>query len=228
MAQMKDALTVFLHAPTLFITALHAFERSRNDTSPLHTDALVIIVFAAASLEAFINEIASSAAAVVRAKHQPNEKMKAFVDLLAELEDSRASVKSKYIMTRWILSGTAIDKGSATFQDFAALLELRNELVHMKGMSESHAREELPEFRQPKAVNHLKGKKLLSQRAGDERRSWTERIRTRECALWACRTAAAMVVEIMDSFPADHPFWSSMRRVYDEPFLEFLKHPPHL
>ena len=93
----------------------------------------------------------------------------------------------------------------------------------MKGMSDSHVRGTTPEFRQPKAVSYLKTKNLLSQRAGDDKKSWTERIRTRECALWACNAAAAMVVEILDSFPTDDAFWSSVRTIYDDAFLSFIK-----
>jgi hypothetical protein len=220
-----QALTMLFHAPSLFLTAVRAYERSVNDVSQIRDNALISIVFSAASLESFVNETAASASAILKTEKYSNPRVKIFVDLQTELEESKASVKSKFIMAKWILSGTPFDKGSAEFQNFAALMELRNELVHMKATAGLSLGEALPVFREPKALTLLKDKKLVAEQSEDTVVSWTERIRTPSCALWACGTAATTVAEIISGFPTDHPLWLSIKQVYEDAFSQFPMQP---
>src|SRR5439155_18734314 len=56
----------------------------------------------------------------------------AFADALQEIEESRGSLSLKYLIASQTLSGATFDKGSNPYQDFAILINLRNDLMHLK------------------------------------------------------------------------------------------------
>src|SRR5258708_36354789 len=65
-------------------------------------EALGSVVFAAAALEAFINERAEIAAQVCALASQ-NDAIVAFSNVMKDAEASRASVPANYQLARWIL-----------------------------------------------------------------------------------------------------------------------------
>jgi hypothetical protein len=216
-------LTMVFGSHGLFRTAVRAYERSTEEMEPPRDNALISIIFAAATVEAMINELTASASAFLKTRSYANETVRTFVDLENELEESKASVKSKVNMAKWVLSGTSFDKGAAVYQDFAALMDLRNELVHMKGLTGDMPFEQWPEFREPKAISHLRAKNVLTTPDAEDERFWTEMIRNPKCALWACRTSATIVLELVSHFPQDHDFWTVIKAAYEEEFGAFLK-----
>src|SRR5260370_17282173 len=110
MSRIKDTHTILCQSPSLFLTALRAYERSRTETSPPRDSALVSIVFSAASLEAFINEVAAFAELTSTMANVSTPKMNTLADLQSELEESRSSVNSKFIMSNWFISVAQLDK----------------------------------------------------------------------------------------------------------------------
>lgn len=78
--------------------------------------ALVVVVFCATSLEAFINHYAIS--------HLSKNYLKTYLDKLDLL--------SKWIVIPRITTGTQLDAGVKAFQDLSWLISLRNKLVHYK------------------------------------------------------------------------------------------------
>ena len=215
-------LTTLFTSTSLFLTAVRAYERSLKDTEPPHDNALISIVFAAATVEAAINELHTASSAFLKATGYKNATIRTFVDLQDELEDARGSIKSKMIMAKWVLSGKPLDKGSSLYQDFAALTDLRNELVHMKGLAGDSPFDEWPQFREPKAITHLRSKKLLSIPKSKDEVSWTDLIRNSACALWACRTAANVALELASNLPSDHDFWAVVRHIFNDSFRNDL------
>ena len=89
--------------------------------------ALTSIVFSVVSLEAFLNEVAD-----IALEFYADPAISLFVDFMVDAEKSRASLESKFVLSRWILAGQKFDRGSQPYQDFALLLGLRNDLVHFK------------------------------------------------------------------------------------------------
>lgn len=78
--------------------------------------ALIVVVFCATSLEAFINHYATS--------HLSKNYLKTYLDKLDLL--------SKWIVIPRITTGTQLDAGVKAFQDLSWLISLRNKLVHYK------------------------------------------------------------------------------------------------
>ena len=78
--------------------------------------ALIVVVFCAMSLEAYINHYAIS--------HLSKNYLKTYLDKLDLL--------SKWIVIPRITTGTQLDAGSRPLQDLSWLITLRNKLVHYK------------------------------------------------------------------------------------------------
>jgi len=82
---------------------------------------LIVVVFCATSLEAYINHYAIS--------HLSKNYLKTYLDKLDLL--------SKWIVIPRITTGTQLDAGSRPLQDLSWLITLRNKLVHYKSRTVS-------------------------------------------------------------------------------------------
>jgi hypothetical protein len=182
--------------------------------------AIVSLVFAASSLEAFVNELPALAEGLVRNSSHQQTKIEAFADLMNELEQSRASFRAKLLFAKWILSGVPFDKGASPYQDVTALIDIRNSLLHMKGSDVLAFEDNVPKFRVPSGIKFLQSKKLAPQVLPDRddgSGSWTEAIRNIECAKWACNTVATVVKEIIGGLPEYEP-WPVIRKACEDSY----------
>jgi hypothetical protein len=131
------------NAPILFSVAVNSAKRI---TAPPRKgdqrDALASIVFAAASLEAFLNESVYLAEISLNRKarelkhgHRVDEEppiVSAFALVMRDAEESRARTLSKFHLANLVLTGEAYDKGGDLFQNCSDLFEARNLLMHGK------------------------------------------------------------------------------------------------
>jgi hypothetical protein len=78
--------------------------------------ALVVIIFCAASLEAYINHYAIS--------HLSKNYFETYLDKL--------NLRSKWVVIPRIINGTQLNTGSKAIQELSWLIKLRNELMHYK------------------------------------------------------------------------------------------------
>jgi hypothetical protein len=210
---------MLFHAPLMFYLAVRALDEMQIDKVRPEDKAIVSIVFAAASLESFVNELPSIADAILKNGYK-DDRIRAFADLMNELEESKASVKSKLVLAKWVLSGVPFDKGSSPFQDISALIDVRNALMHIKGTTAVAIENDKPVFGQPRVLEFLRAKKLLASFPPDSTWagiSWTEAVRTPACAKWACNTAAATALAIVSTLPPDGS-WPSVRKVYEKAY----------
>ncbi len=107
-----------------------------------HKDTLVSIVFAAASLEAFLSESAYLAETSLQRESRELRLgrrvdaeppiVSAFAQVMAEAEESRVQIQSKFQLAHLVLTGKVYDKGGAPYQNFSDLMALRNLLMHSK------------------------------------------------------------------------------------------------
>ena len=110
-----------------------AIESVNKDANSWPSDAIVAIVLSAASTEAFINELAELVAMTkVRLDETLSSELRAFADVADEIEESRGSLRLKYLMAAQTLRGSPFDKGTNPFQDFATLVTLRNDIMHLR------------------------------------------------------------------------------------------------
>jgi hypothetical protein len=114
------------NAPTLFSIAVDSAKRIEGaPRAGGHKEALVSVVFAAASLEAFLNE------SVYFTRGAPPI-VSAFAQVMADAEESRAQIQSKFQLGNLALTGKTYEKGAALYQDFSDLFAFRNLLMHGK------------------------------------------------------------------------------------------------
>lgn len=195
-----------LHSGVLYRVAMDALyrtiQRSTNDREPVLGDALVAIMFSAATLEALISEmqIVAKLSSINFAKAA---KMAAVGEVLEEAEENNAQLHLKYLLVSALLAGKTFDKGAAPFQDFSLLIKLRNAIVHMKP---TELDGKLPGF-----FKSLQSRKLAAVDKPGVKRNWVEAISTTAAAHWACETAAIMTASLrtLASPPEDTPLGQS-------------------
>src|SRR5260370_15503039 len=192
----------------LFRHATSAYERipgGPTSRTPAQNEALTSIVFAAAALEAFINELADFA-------HEPiysepiDPTLVIFAGLIEELEKSRASTLSKFWFGRWALTAMPYDKGAQPYQDLALLMDLRSTLVHPKVLDRlDQDLNELPRFTRsvepPTIISKLESKCILAESPTGSALSWIGLITTKATARWACDTASAIALSFLEGLP---------------------------
>jgi hypothetical protein len=195
----------FLNSGILFSVAVSAYDRLKSapmDKTGGQNDALVAILFSAATLEAFVMELALMAESdSVLFGHKPLRSVAAVLD---ETENSRGSIRLKFLLARVVLGGVTYDKGSQPYQDFDTLFAMRDAVIHMKPekiTAEPH-----------KILQRLQAKDLCEDAEPGVTASWLGQISTRAVARWACNVVVDMVESLRACLPAEFqktPLFSS-------------------
>jgi hypothetical protein len=204
-----------VHSGFLWGTACEARDRAvvavRENSQVWPADTIVSIVLAAATTEAFINELTELVAlqrdAAYRRTNPISHSMRDFADALQEIEESRGSLALKYLIASQTLSGSTFDKGSNPYQDFATLINLRNDLMHLKPRDTFLEPDNgLPGIIQPpKYIRGLQQRGLAHTPPQGVSMSWLNMLRTAQIAVWACDTAHNIILAILNSIPDESP-----------------------
>lgn len=173
-------------------------------------EAVVAIVLAAASTEAFINEV-GECINFYRGRAEPwrsvRPELRTLADVLDQLEEEHASPQLKYLMTGVVLSAP-FDRGTNPFQDFSTLVTVRNQMIHLKAR-DTWQQDANRSFHAtwPKVVSSLKQRGLAKgissvvPNAANETVSSFDGLQTPEMAGWACRTALNLVAATLKRLP---------------------------
>ncbi len=196
-------------AGKLFSIAKEAYGRTvdeKPEREPGRHDALIAIIFAAASLEAFINELSDRTLERPELLNHP-ESVKSLGILLQEIEETRGSTRLKYMITRLVFTGKIFDKRDKSdklHQNFFMLFKLRDALIHLKSQDEVKIKKDGDrQVTEPKFMKELDSN-LLADFDKKVIASWVDRISTRAMARWACNTAARMVHSVIVMLPESH------------------------
>lgn len=170
------------NAPALFSTSINSARRitaaRRAGGQP---DALVSVVFAAASLEAFLNESIYLAeislkrkARELRLGHPVDAEpqiVSAFPKVMREAEESKVPIQFKFQLAHFILTGEVYDKGrSAPYQNFTDLVATRNLLMHGKSDETFLTIDGKPSVLSPASIiKRLARKKILHELSPDQK-----------------------------------------------------------
>ncbi len=204
----------------LFDQAKAAFERIQarglaDNRSSGEQDAIVAVVFAAFTLEAFINEVGDYAA---YQGHQDANTDPQSITALGQIHHSlkdRGAVDTKFQLAKWVLHATPFDQGNAPYQDFRLLIDLRNALAHVKGLEIYELSDTgVADITQPPAImTSLRSKNILAVTQGPDPVSWVDTLQTLAVARWACTAASQMMRSLIDAMP-DSPFGAFWRGLY--------------
>ncbi len=188
----------------LFFLAKQAYERTKgekSDREPGKSDAIVSIIFSASSLEAFINELSDMASDMQNLQKTPII-VQNFSFVMKELEESKVSVRLKFLLTKLIFTGETYDKGGSLFQDFSLLFKIRDSLVHLKPQDEFKVTPngDIVRIMTPKILEGLP-KNTLAKYNERVVADWIGSISTQAVARWACNTTTNMVHSILSILP---------------------------
>jgi hypothetical protein len=202
---------MYFHSGHLLGIAREARDRAvaqvQANPDALPADTTVVIVLAAASTEAFINELAEMAAIErdnpLRQSNPIPAELRTFADALQEIEEARGSILLKYLMASRILSGSSFNKGINPFQDFAVLTMLRNDFMHLKPRDTFVEANDgaLPKVKVPKYVEALQQRGLARTSDPEILMSWFNLLQTDKMATWACQTTHNIILAVLDLIP---------------------------
>ena len=166
-------------------------------------DATVAVLMAAVSTEAFINELAALLKMHRDSAHAGlTAPLRACADALEEIETSRGSLSLKYLMAYTTLASAPVDKGANPYQDFATLMKLRNDLVHLKPHDTFDAQPGGDHrVRWPKYIEELEKRGFARRRQEGVATSWLSALQTEKMARWACVTALNVILGVLDLIP---------------------------
>ena len=210
---------MYMHSGFLWATACEARDRAaavvRDNPQAWPTDTIVSIILAAATTEAFINELTETVGiqrdSPWRQTNPISLPLRAFADALQEIEESRGSLGLKYLIASQTLSGTSFDKGTNPYQDFAILITLRNDLMHLKPRDTFLEKQGSPlQIHPPKYIKALQQRGLARTPKKDVGMSWLNILQTLEMAVWACDTAGNVIQAVLRLIPDDFvldPAW---------------------
>jgi hypothetical protein len=169
-------------------------------------DSFAAIVLAAAATEAFINELGEMVAIDKdlpwRQSNPVSPSLCAFADAIQEIEEARGSLLLKYLIASQTLSGSTFNKGTNPYQDFATLVNLRNDLMHLKPRDTfSHSEGGFTSVKPLKYIKNLQQRGLAHRPEENVNMSWFNIIQTAEMAIWACDAAHKIILAVLDFIP---------------------------
>lgn len=195
----------YLNSGVLFSLAVSGYDRLKSapaDKTGGQNDALVAILFSAATLEAFVMELALMAES--DAALFGHTRLQSLAVVLEETENSRGSIRLKFLVSKVVLGGDTYDKGAQPYQDFDTLFAMRDAIIHMKPekiTEEPH-----------KILQRLRAKDLCEDAKPGVTVSWLSQVSTRAVARWACNVVVEMAESLKACLPVESkttPLFSS-------------------
>lgn len=176
---------LYYHGANKFLLlAALAVDRCADSGFAIH--AHVAQIMAAVAAEAFIGEFAF-VLSTLRTIDKGAELARAGA-ILEQLEVSRVQVSEKFNIASQLLPGDAFDQGHQPFQSFSQLIKLRNYLAHPKVMSKP-----------PGWFSYFVRNGLVTHKPDAEfiLPDWTAQLQNKQCASWACRATARIVLNLI-------------------------------
>lgn len=176
--------------------AADAAQRAKNlklaNLGVITADTIVAVILAAMTTEAFVNELGYRLS-TLKLRHE-NPHLQNWIDvgdLLEQLERERVQVKSKYLLISKLLPGEALRRGTKPYQDFALLIDLRNDLVHAKTQTKP-----------PAYFEQFANRGWTYNTSEDEIKlvGWMNQLQTPPVACWACQAAYNLVRNLVERF----------------------------
>jgi hypothetical protein len=175
--------------------AVRAAEDAANrGPNALPSDAIVAIVLSASSAEAFINEFAEYVPLIYNLVMDPPAVVANCSAVIKELEESRVPVTVKYLVASQVV-GVPFERGSAPFQDFKLLVDLRNAIMHIKVAVEGE------QHVGTRIADVLAQRGIAIEGRGTESLPWFDRLMTPAVAKWAHDSALGIIRAFLQLVP---------------------------
>jgi len=162
-------------------------------------DTIAAVILSAMTTEAFVNEFGYRLNALPRPTQVENPNLQNWIDvgdILEQLEHERVQVKSKYLLASKLLPGEALQRGRQPYQDFAMLIDMRNDFVHAKAQTKP-----------PQYFEQFVNRGWTYNASEDESKlvGWMNQLQTPQIACWACRSAYNIAWNFVGRFDTTEP-----------------------
>ncbi len=184
-------------SPLLIDIAKAAADEASRTPGKRHS--LVAALFAAASLEAFINEVLDVPVPHPVAKRSPSENA-AFVRMGKRALDERWRIDTKYDMLKIFCTGEPFDRGQEPFQSFKMLIDLRNAIVHARAEEARLQSDGTYKVKSPNVIDSLASRSLIPAKTS-YKQQWIFQMDTPRLASWAVETANTMRQHVSGFLP---------------------------
>lgn len=176
---------VYHHEGSKFLL-LATLAVERCEETGFAINAPVAQIMAAVAAEAFIDEFAFVLSTLRIIKK--GLELARVGAILEQLEVSRVQVTEKFKIASQLLPGNAFDAGHQPFQSFNQLIKLRNYLVHPKVVPKP-----------PGWFSYFVSNGLITQKPDAKFifPEWTAQLQNKQCASWACRATARIVLDLI-------------------------------
>lgn len=162
-------------------------------------DVEVSILFSAISLEAFFNELQFFLAKMT-STDAGFPVLSTLGSALAELEESRASLRLKFQITSLLLTGDTVEKGSNPFQDLSLLISIRDALVHPRPAAWDMS--DPSKSSNANLIRACSSRRLIPSSAEKDPKPWTQHVLIPIVACWSYNTALRTIAYITSHTPA--------------------------
>jgi hypothetical protein len=186
--------------PALVFTSRSLLRIARKAVNRAKTEkdqALVAILFSAAAVEGFLNDVMEFSAFA-----KSDSQAESLHILLTDAEQQKAQISLKLQIISTVCRGKTLPRGEKLFQDFDLLFRLRNDLVHIRpGKAKSH-------FLGPtergthKSADQLIKRGIVSPQDVERAHNWLDVVADHSVAEWALGAAvdiATTVYEMIES-----------------------------
>jgi hypothetical protein len=125
---------------------------------------------------------------------------------MKEIEDSKGSIRLKFMLTNLIFAGKTYEKSEQPYQDFALLFKIRDALMHLKPQDEFKVTHNgnVVRVMKPKILEALQSKNILANLDEKLVADWKSMISTQAVARWACNTAVDIVHSTLRILPESY------------------------
>lgn len=130
-----------------------------------------------------------------------NELERNICEKLKEAEQNRKNVCEK-LSVIFELKGEKLNKGTNPYQDFSQVVQIRNEIIHVKGETLTIDKQSISGY--PRFITRLSDKKLITLPSSPEdfyKSSWLNIIETKEFSNWCTSSVKNMVNKTLDLLP---------------------------
>jgi hypothetical protein len=199
-ANMSRPVAISTFVPTLFLIARDSAEKAERDSR----QTLVSILFSAAAIEGFLNDLLESLRVIsgTRSSELP-ECIRSLIAVAEELEERNAQIQLKLQVFSAVLTSKPFDRSTVLYHDFDLLFRLRNSLVHYRPEVFTESTFLNPDHAQV-LVRRLASRGLLQQDDLDAASltGLVGLLHKASIAKWASDTATSTALEIVELFPA--------------------------
>jgi hypothetical protein len=175
-------------------------------------------VFAAATFEAFINELDELAAGTGGTPGVADPRIKSLAEVLGEAQESKAATRLKYLLVGVALQGQPFDRGAPPWQDLDLLIRLRDSIVHLRPVL-FHVGANGFVSTGDKLIQQLRTRNLLPTFPDGHVMFYLQWLAPRSVARWAVNTAVRAVMTIVAALP-DGEFRQAVLPQYSGDFTE--------